>query len=139
MNLWYKKNNNNAKFLLILSITISIFLTACKNDYTVAISNRSNEVITLVSVKVDNKLILSKKVQINPAGENYSDFGFSSKNFKHYNPKKLTLVIRDNFFNQTATHSCVISDDKNFGCLLKVSYKNNNITCACDSYADFSD
>jgi len=108
-----------------------------RNEYSVAVSNRSDEEIILTGVKIDNKIIYSGAHRIKPAGEKYSPFGFSSNRLKLAKPKEITLELETIRLDKRAAYSCAIDDHNDAGCLLKVSYRNHNITCACDSYADF--
>jgi len=118
-------------FLLLIA------LSGCTDRNSLKIRNCTKSGITVVSAKLDGKIISKKEIIVSPTPKNHYFFVPIYTSFRAVNPRYLELEIK--YPTGIISTSCNLGEiSQDGGCLFLVSYNGTNkLKCDCDPYADF--
>ena len=137
--LWLLMNKIIKYFsIIIISIFIIFFISINRRIHDFLVINRTNEVITVIEMRVNGNIVSNREVDIDPiAGRSdvFSTFYVRSGFLFH---EKLDLTVLTH--NGIRQHLICFRKDKNSGrCIFRIGYKgySGEIGCGCDPLNDF--
>lgn len=130
---WTGKPWSVSAFLLL------IILSGCTDRNSLRIHNYTKSDITVVSARLDGKIISNRELIVPPTPKDRYSFIAIYTSFRAANPRVLEIEI--NYPAGATSASCDLGNIiKHGGCLIGAVYiGTNQLKCSCNPYADFKD